>query len=187
MFYTRHLPHWQPVNADFFVTWRLYGALPRCKAPGPEMSPGRLFVAMDRQLHADTTGPRWLQDARVADAVSEALVSGATVHRWYDLAAWVLMPNHIHALLHPHIPLHKALMNLKSSSARAANELLNRKGEPFWQGESYDHWVRSDQERQGIIRYIEKNPVSAGLVDKLEGWKWSSAGWAAHGAAPHRL
>ena len=185
MLYTRRLPHWQPPDADFFITWRLYGSLPRCKAPCTEMSPARKFLAMDQQLHATTTGPRWLQDSRVADAVSQTLLAGAEVRDCYELAAWVVMPNHVHVLLSPRLPLRTVLMNIKSASARAANELLGRKGQPFWQDESYDHWVRSDQERQRIIQYIEKNPVSAGLVASLEAWKWSSAGWAAHSAAPH--
>lgn len=143
-----------------------------------------MFVAMDRQLHAATTGPRWLQDAPVAEAVSQALLAGEHIHGWYELGAWVVMPNHMHVLLHPRIPLLKALMNLKSASARAANELLGHKGEPFWQDESYDHWVRKNQERQSIIRYIENNPISAGLAGNIKDWKWSSASWAAHGAAP---
>jgi REP element-mobilizing transposase RayT len=184
MFYTRRLPHWQPANADFFVTWRLYGSLPRCKAPCIEMSAGEKFVAMDRQLDEATSGPRWLQNTRVADAVSQVLLAGADVHGWYELAAWVVMPNHMHVLLEPRVPLRKALDNLKSGSARIANELLGRKGNPFWQDESYDRWVRSDIERQRIVRYIEKNPVKAGLVSRLEDWRWSSANWAAHGAAP---
>jgi putative transposase len=76
-------------------------------------------------------------------------------------------------------------MNIKSASARAANAALGRSGKPFWQDESYDHWIRSGRERDAIIRYIHHNPVNAGLVAKPEEWPWSSAGMAAHGAAPH--
>ena len=52
--------------------------------------------------------------------------------------------------------------------------------EPFWQDESYDHWVRNRQQRDRMVRYIEDNPVSAGLVASAEQWGWSSAGgqWA---------
>jgi hypothetical protein len=42
---------------------------------------------------------------------------------------------------------------------------LERTGLPFWQDESYDHWVGSRQEFSRIIAYIEENPVSAGLVN----------------------
>ena len=41
--------------------------------------------------------------------------------------------------------------------------VLGRRG-PFWQSESYDHWVRDDKELEGIIAYINENPVKAGLA-----------------------
>jgi len=57
-FYTRRLPHWQPPDADFFVTWRLYGSLPAFKMAVPEsISVGAAFVAMDKELDHATTGP----------------------------------------------------------------------------------------------------------------------------------
>jgi REP element-mobilizing transposase RayT len=156
-FYVRRLPHWQPQDTEFFVTWRLHGSLPR-------------------QVHHCEAGPLWLKNPRVAECVSEILLTGETKWRFYDLPAWVVMANHVHVPLRPLIPHSKALMNIKSASARAANSILQRKGEPFWQGESYDHWVRSDEERTSIIRYIHFNPVTAGLVSEPEEWPWSSAG-----------
>jgi putative transposase len=104
--------------------------------------------------------------------------------RFYELFAWVVMANHVHVLLRPLIPLHKALMNIKSGSARAANAALGRTGKPFWQDESFDHWVRNDSERSSILRYIHSNPVTAGLVNQPEEWPWSSAGWQ-RTALPH--
>jgi hypothetical protein len=53
--------------------------------------------------------------------------------------------------------------------------LLGRTGEPFWQEESFDHWVRGDEEFNRIAHYIEQNPVKAGLVKRSEDWPWSSA------------
>src|SRR5947209_533326 len=49
---------------------------------------------------------------------------------------------------------------------------------PFWQAESYDHWVRTEGEWQRIIAYIayiEENPVKAGLVQRAADYRWSSA------------
>jgi putative transposase len=94
------------------------------------------------------------------------------------------MANHVHVLMRPLVPLSKALMNIKSASARAANAELGRSGRHFWQDESYDHWVRSERERGLIIRYIHHNPVTAGLVTEPEAWPWSSAGWQ-RTALPH--
>ncbi len=139
---------------------------------------------MDRELDNPSNGPFWLKDAHVANCVSHVLFAGAASWRLYELDAWVIMANHVHVLVRPLVPLEKALMNIKSASARAANAILGRAGEPFWQGESYDHWVRSSEERGRIIRYIENNPVNAGLVEAPEEWRWSSAGWPRM-APPH--
>jgi REP element-mobilizing transposase RayT len=140
------------------------------------MPSGRAFVILDRELDAATTGPLWLKVPSVADCVSRVLLAGASQWGLYDLTAWVVMANHIHLLLQPLLPLSRALMNIKSASARVANALLHRARRPFWQDESYDHWVRSEEERRRIIRYIERNPVKAGLVPAPEAWPWSSAG-----------
>jgi REP-associated tyrosine transposase len=55
-------------------------------------------------------------------------------------------------------------------------KLLGRTGEPFWQKESYDHWVRDQAEFERIRVYIENNPVKAGLVKVPKQYPWSSAG-----------
>ena len=48
-------------------------------------------------------------------------------------------------------------------------------GGPFWQDESYDHLVKSGEEFVRIRKYIEYNPVTAGLVATAEQFRWSSA------------
>jgi len=85
------------------------------------------------------------------------------------------MPNHVHLLILPQVPVPVVTRGLKSWTARQANQVLGREGQPFWQGESYDHWARNPKERDRIRRYIEENPVQAGLATSLELWPWSSA------------
>jgi len=82
----------------------------------------------------------------------------------YELHAWVIMPNHVHLVLTPQVDVSKALGLLKAGSAKSANLLLGRAGQPFWQDESYDHLVRNDEEFRRIQRYIENHPVTAGLA-----------------------
>lgn len=53
--------------------------------------------------------------------------------------------------------------------------MLGFTGRPFWQDESYDHLVRENAEFDRIVRYIETNPVNAGLVASPEQFRWSSA------------
>jgi putative transposase len=85
------------------------------------------------------------------------------------------MANHVHILVHPLVDPSRLLKSLKGATAREANKLLRRTGEPFWQKESYDHWVRDQAEFERIRIYIENNPVNAGLVTLPEQYPWSSA------------
>ena len=74
------------------------------------------------------------------------------------------MPNHVHLLLTPQVAPSRLLQSLKGCTAREANRILGRTGEPFWQRESNGHWVRDAAEFARIKRSIENNPVKAGLA-----------------------
>ncbi len=184
-YYERHLPHWQPEDAAVFLTWRLTGSLPREKAflIAEGQTAGKSFAAIDQELAKAATGPRWLEDSSIAQAVYEALQYGEQQLKLYSLRAWVIMPNHAHILMYPKVELSRVTHAVKGYSARRANELLRRTGQPFWQNESYDHWVRDQEELDKIVRYIEANPVAAGFAGKVEDWRWSS-GWAGQEAYP---
>ena len=60
------------------------------------------------------------------------------------------------------------------STEEAVPSPLGITGKPFWQEESYDRYARNALERDRTIRYIEENPVSAGLVTLADLWRWSS-------------
>jgi putative transposase len=77
------------------------------------------------------------------------------------------MPNYVHPLIHPRLPIAKIMRGMKGVSSRDANRILGREGRAFWQDEYEFGKIRS---------YIEVNPVSAGLVKKAEDWAWSNAG-----------
>jgi hypothetical protein len=89
------------------------------------------------------------------------------------------MPNHVHLLILPLVPIPVLMRWLKGSTARKANQILGRTGHPFWQDESWDHYLRSPDQIERTTAYIEQDPVSAGLVSSPECWRWSSAGWQA--------
>jgi putative transposase len=130
---------------------------------------------MDQFLDTVRTGPFWLRTAPIAALVVDAIAFGQGPLRHYEVGAFVVMPNHVHLLVIPHIPVATLTRRLKGYTARQANRMLGRTGEAFWQQESYDHWVRSEQEWGWIVRYIENNPVVAGLAARPEGYPWSSA------------
>ncbi len=174
--YSRRLPHWQPDNTPLFITWTLAGSLPRNRFPPPHRDlAGKAFAGMDRFLDQATVGPAWLRRDAVAQIVIGGLHYSAENLRQFDLHAYVVMPNHVHMLVSPCVPAPKFMHSLKGFTARQSNQLLGRTGQPFWQHESYDHWVRDDEQFHRIARYIEENPVRAGLVAKPEDYRWSSA------------
>jgi REP element-mobilizing transposase RayT len=129
-------------------------------------------------------GPVWLQDLRVARVVADALLRGDRERHFYQLRAWVIMPNHVHAVLLPKTPLPIIMRWLKGSTARQTNLILGRTGKAFWQDESFDHRARDEEELTRIARYVECNPVSAGMAAIPGDWPWSSAGLAGGNACP---
>ena len=87
----------------------------------------------------------------------------------YRLLEWVIMPNHVHAILETREghPLSDLLHSWKSFTAKAANRVLGRTGE-FWQTEYYDHLIRDERDHAHALRYLLENPVVAALRD----WPW---------------
>ena len=201
IFYRRNLPHWHPPGAPIFVTWRLKGSLPdsaikrlrvthkmlkreaaRSNKPIEALNlriNKKLFAMLDDFLDKAADGPMWLRQPAIAEMIQNTLLN--IYAHLYKLWAYVVMPNHVHALLKPktnagaEIKMDDVLKRLKGYSAREANNLLRRTGESFWQTESFDHWPRDEDEFYRIVNYIENNPVKAGLVFVAEDWPWSSA------------
>ena len=181
-FSRRHLPHWIPDEATIFVTWRLAGSIP----PQTEVVETRQttkndglshsFPQLDERLDGCRSGPVWLRDSRIASVVGDALLYGEAARNFYRLHAWVIMPNHVHAIWQPLVAMPMITQWVKGRTSRVANRILGRKGMSFWQDESFDHWVRSAEELQDLIAYVENNPVKAGLAEAPEQWLWSSAG-----------
>ena len=177
MFYRRHLPHWQRADSALFITWRLHGSLPRrtLAASLKESNPGKRFLVLDRELDRAASGPTWLKDVGLAKVVVDALHHGAEHLQLYRLSAYVVMSNHVHILIWPKALLPEITKAIKGFTARESNRILGRTGKKFWQDESFDHAVRTEDEFYRIVRYIEWNPVKAGLVESPEKWPSSSA------------
>jgi len=93
----------------------------------------------------------------------------------YELRAWVVMPNHVHALFKVDAtPMAEILESWKKHTAQKANRLLRRHGE-FWQADYWDTFMRDGEHELGTRRYIERNPAKACLVLDQKKWPWSSA------------
>ena len=120
-------------------------------------------------------GACWLRRPEIAQVVAGALKFFDKQR--YELHAWVVMPNHVHAVVWP-LPgktLGDILHSWKSFTSNSANRVLHRPGTTFWQTESFDHWIRDDAEHARLVAYVENNPIKAGFCKRPEDWKWSSA------------
>jgi putative transposase len=178
VYYERNLPHWLPEGRDIFLTRRLHGSLPLIFLEklhkDEKLEHGKKFLCFDNKLDGAGFGPVWLKYTRIASAVVKAFDS-VVRQGLCAIHAYVVMPNHVHFLLDPKAELKLITRAIKGGSARTCNQVLNRTGLPFWQQESFDHWVRNTVSFERIRNYIERNPVSAGLVKSPDDWEWSSA------------
>lgn len=66
------------------------------------------------------------------------------------------------------------MKSIKRNSSYKANEVLNRGGQ-FWQPDYFDRYIRDQEHFDRAVRYIENNPVKAGLCATPCDWKYSSA------------
>ncbi|MGH9532192.1 MAG: REP-associated tyrosine transposase [Terriglobales bacterium] len=116
-----------------------------------------------------------LQEARLRDLFVECLERTRRSYR-FRVYGYVVMPEHIHLLVsEPNVEeLAKAIQALKISVARRAMRHRPGGDAPLWQKRYYDHNVRTQQSFVEKLRYLHRNPVKRGLVERPEDWKWSS-------------
>jgi REP element-mobilizing transposase RayT len=119
-------------------------------------------------------GECFLRHPHIAKLIQDSLLKYDGVR--YRLFAWCVMPNHEHSLMRrfENTNLETIMQAHKSYTAHEANKLLNRKGE-FWMAEYYDREIRNEEHFHNALRYIENNPVKAGLCAKPGDWPYSSA------------
>jgi putative transposase len=93
----------------------------------------------------------------------------------FEVLGYVVMPEHVHLLLSEPLdeldyetPLSKALQSLKLSVSK---RLAPR---PFWQARYYDFNVFTHNKRVEKLKYMHRNPVTRGLVENPEDWRWST-------------
>ena len=89
--------------------------------------------------------------------------------------AWCLMPNHVHLILVPRDEdgLRSALAQTHRRYTRKINAREGWQGH-LWQ-ERFHSFPMDEAHLLAAVRYVELNPVRAGLVKRPEQWRWSSA------------
>ncbi len=192
----RKLPHWFQPNVATFITFRTKDSMPKAvikawreeisqwllqkglensdewdELPGVDSIPQNLRAKFYKlksqgwhrrldQCHGNCV----LRDPALALIVSDTLkfFDGDR----YDLASFIVMPNHVHVLVQfrHNVSLAKQTESWLRFSARQINEQLNQTG-PFWQSKPFDHLVRSNEQFEYLLDYIRSNPKKAGLKE----------------------
>ncbi len=170
------LPHLAKEGCSYFVTFCEMAAVP-FHAQRSRLSrdhdgkPESIAQGSEPDLRS---GLCLLSQPRISDLVQEALLYFQAQR--YDLHAWAVMPNHVHAVVTPYHShsLSKTQHSWKSFTSLKINKALGRSG-VFWQSESFDHLIRSEKAFEKFVKYTEFNPVKAGLCAKPSDWPFSSA------------
>ncbi|HEX4132147.1 MAG TPA: transposase [Pirellulales bacterium] len=186
-----NLPHWYQPGATYFVTFRTADSVPESLLrswhgrrdrwlrehgidPSSAWKAQLERATLEHEDHTTFTrefmayfdrghGACPLGDPRLAERVAACLHHFAGQR--YQLGDFVVMPNHVHVLacLLGTTEIESQCRSWKKFSAREINQLLGRRGR-FWQEESFDHLVRSEEHFAHFQRYIGDNPEHAGLV-----------------------
>ena len=172
-----YLPHSDEPGLIQFVTFRLADSFPEALrsewAHLLEIEDNR-----DRRTQLEAyldrgRGSCLLRQPAIAKLVEDPLLF---FHgRRYDLRAWVVMPNHVHALFKvEEMPMSEIVENWKKYTAHETNKILGRQG-VFWEADYWDTYMRNAAHELQTIRYLESNPAKASLVLDPKQWRWSSA------------
>ncbi len=162
--------------------WRSRGYLPHCDAAQlvqhvvfglDDATPEAVAFDNDDDLDAGA-GACVLRDPACARVVEDAMLH-ADGER-YRIVAWCVMPNHVHVVFEQTrgALLASVVQAWKSTSAHRINVLLTRRGR-LWRREYFDRFMRDGDHLAQTVRYVEQNPVKAGLVAEASEWPFSSA------------
>ncbi len=111
----------------------------------------------------------YLASSRARRLVEETLEQ-VRVRYEFLVVGYVVMPEHVHLLVGEpaNRALARALQALKLSVSKMSRQ------HPFWQARYYDFNVLSGHKQIEKLRYIHRNPVQRGLVERPDEWQWSS-------------
>jgi len=180
---THKLPHWNQADCFCFVTWRLEDAMPKEKLDEWRLEREAWLVhhpkpwseEILREYHTLFSHrlDEWLDAGHgscvLKDPHVRKIVAAALAHfdaQRYELAGYVIMPNHVHVLLRLNAgyALADILHSWKSFTAKAVQKALHRTGS-LWQPEYWDRLIRNEPHLLACLAYIRDNPVKFHLAD----------------------
>jgi type I restriction enzyme R subunit len=185
----RHrLPHWQQGSVYCFVTWRLADSISTSKLLELKAEQDAWLRYHPKPWDASTEADfhrrfsrrmeRWLDEGAgscVLREPSNAEIEAKTIGHFdgdrYEVACFVVMPNHVHALFRPHEnhSLRQIVQSWKGFSARQINSNMHRNGS-LWQDEYFDRLIRNEAHFAKCVEYIRENPAKANLQPREFLW-----------------
>ncbi|MCK9590122.1 MAG: transposase [Terrimicrobiaceae bacterium] len=116
---------------------------------------------------------RVLANSTAHDICIEVWKNARPLYGWH-VGRYVIMPDHVHFFCVPELdakPLETFVGKWKEWTAKY---LCRRAGiaMPLWQGEFFDHLLRSSESHSRKWEYVRRNPDRAGLVAHHEDWPY---------------
>ena len=108
----------------------------------------------------------------------EKILTEAKEKSGMRILAYAVMPNHWHFVLHPRRDgdLARFMKWLTMIHTQRWHVIHNTTGTGhLYQGRYKSFPIQDDDHLLTVIRYVERNPLRAGLVEKVEDWQWGSA------------
>jgi putative transposase len=153
----------------------------------------RQLVVMPRYVRPQVTGATVFFTVVLADRGSDLLVAevarlrqavrAVRTERPFSVEAWVVLPDHLHAVWT--LPAGDAdysgrwgaikarfSMSLDAGPLRPSHIARREKG--IWQRRFWEHHIRDEADFDAHVRYCWNNPVKHGLADRPEDWPYSS-------------
>jgi putative transposase len=139
---------------------KLYHEIP------PWVEPGAIFHIRIRCAPANGVS---LVKEEIGHALLNSVRLCADQQLWFP-TLWLLMPDHIHALVSfcPDKRMSQLVGDWKRYQARQHGIR--------WQSNFFDHRIRNGEQLEQKFWYIRNNPVTKGLCAKVEDWPWFYVG-----------
>jgi len=103
------------------------------------------------------------------------MIAEASLRQPMRILAYCLMPNHFHLVLWPRHDgdISRWVHWLLTTHVRRYQKHYHSSGH-IWQGRFKSFPIQEDDHLRVVLRYVERNPLRAGLVERAEDWGWSS-------------
>ncbi|WP_026016727.1 REP-associated tyrosine transposase [Catenovulum agarivorans] len=104
--------------------------------------------------------------------------------RPFTIDAWVVLPNHIHAVWTLPVgdcdysgrwrEIKKRFRYLLAKSEKSSGTGSHFADSPIWQKRFWEHTIRNEADLINHINYVHINPLKHGLVCQVKDWPYSS-------------